>query len=197
MSVFTRISLYFSLVFTFCSCSWLGMENTYKYDPVTGGENASYSILLKIRLPAGLQRYASHGYTIAGANGKDEGMETYRGDISPTMASVDLFNEMRKNGWNLRLSLRKGDRSVALYQKDDELAILTLRKQGMLTILEIWAGSRLQDGATLSFESQKRDYVEDEPYVELPGEEYGPLDEQKTAPKKVEKWGSTLEEREL
>ncbi len=189
-----RINLYILLVLLTTSCSWLGLEPVFNNDPITGGENASSSILLGVRLPNGFQRYSSHGYISTGANGEKEGLETFRGNLSSSLAATDLYNELTSNGWQLRLFLRKGERSVSLYQKNNELAVLTIHKQGMWTVLEIWAGARLEDGARLSFE-QKKKYEEemDESYTELPGEEYGPLEK---PTRQEEKWGSGVEERE-
>lgn len=197
MSYFLRLSILMGWTFLLSACSYLGLENTFNNDPFTGGENAGSSILLDINLPSGLQRYPSHGYINTDVNGKKEGLEIFRGKVSASLASVDMFNALHAKGYELRLSLRKGDRSLALYQKNDELAILTFHRQGLLTILQIWAGSKLPDGATLNFDSAAP--VEEDPLVELPGEEYGPLEEHDTSakPGKVERWGSPLEEREL
>lgn len=194
-----RLTAFLVCALLITSCSWIGLDSPYKNDPFTGGENASYSSLLDIKLPAGLQLYSAHGFINKDSSGGKEGLEIYRGNISPALAAADLFNQLHKNGWELRLSLRKGPRSAALYQKSGRLAILTTRSQGMLIILDIWAGSRLPDGASLSFEQGGREEPEDEgeSYVELPGEEYGPLDVRKTPETKAEKWGSAIEEREL
>lgn len=191
------LPVYCLCLFLLSGCSYLGLENPFNNDPFTGGENVSMSTLLGIPIPDGFQRYPSHGYINTTANGHKEGLETFRGRTSATLVSVDLFNELHRQGWELRLSLRKGDRSVTLYQKNKEFAILTIHRQGALTILEIWKGTKLPDGGTLSIESGAK--VEEEPEVELPGEEYGPLEERKEAPAQgnVERWGSTLEEREL
>lgn len=175
-------------------CGYLGIESPFRTDPLTGGENAVSSLLLDVRLPAGLQRYPSHGFINNGVNGSREGLETFRGNISSQVAAIDLYNELHARGWEMRLNLRKGDRSVMLYEKGNDLAILTFHRQGVMTVLEIWAGQRLADGAlpgTGEVQSME------EPHVELPGEEFGPLDESSEKPGKVEQWGSTLEEREL
>lgn len=197
MPYMLRLSLFTGWIFLLSACSYLGLENPFTNDPLTGGEDASTSILLNIRLPSGLQRYPSHGYIKTDANGNKEGLEIFRGNISATLASVDLFNALHAKDFELRLSLRKGDRWLALYQKKDEFAILTFHRQGLLTILQIWAGSRLPDGATLNFAPVQP--LEDDPQVELPGEEYGPLEEHESSkrPGAVEQWGSPLEEREL
>lgn len=189
-----RLQIPVFLVFLLSGCSYIGLENPFRSDPFTGGQNAASSILLDVRLPAGLQRYPSHGFINTLADGRREGLETFRGNISQALAAVDLFNALHAKGWELRLNLQKGDRSVSLYQKDGELAILAFHKQGMLTILEIWAGNRLPDGAMLGAPGQD---MNEDAQIELPGEEYGPLEEHKDQPGTVEKWGSTLEEREL
>ena len=83
------------------------------------------------------------------------------------------------------------------------MAVLTFRSQAVLTILEIWLGERLPDGATL--EMPLVDPGVSGGGAELPGEEYGPLNEagessgggSAPAPKPgtVEQWG--VEERSL
>lgn len=182
-------------LFIFTGCAALGIDIPYQNDPLTGGIDASTSELLNINLPAGLQRYPSHGYISTNELGEKEGLETFRGNINGISANMALFNSLHQSNWQLRLSLRKGDRSIAIYEKNSRLALLAFHRQGMLTILEIWAGQRLPDGASLGI--QENIYGDAE--KSLAPEEYGPLDDSSNdeKPGVYERWGNTLEEREL
>ena len=185
-------------------CASMGLENPFSTDPLTGGVDTGTSALLNVPLPAGLQRYSSHGYTTTGAGGAREGLEMLRGRVNAGATAMELFMALKSHGWQLRLALHKEDHLLQIYEKGTEMAVLTFRGQGALTILEIWAGQRLPDGATLEMPV-------DEPGLgdggaELAGEEYGPLDGASSgggaasggssaAPGTVEQWG--VEERAL
>lgn len=184
--------------FVLSGCAWLGMDNPFNADPLTGGVDASTCRLLGVGLPAGFQLYPSHGYVENGASGQPAGLETYRGNASVAHANVAMFNSLKAAGWKLELALRKGDRAVTLYRRDSRLALVAFHRQGMLTIMEIWAGEELPPDAVLGLDAEPD---QNDGNVEMAGEEYGPLgeDEKEPAPGSVEKWGkaSTLEEREL
>lgn len=62
--------------------------------------------------------------------------------VDASQAAQSLFAAMQGQGWQLRLSLRKGDRAVYVYEKGATLAVLTFRRQTVMTILEIWSGNR-------------------------------------------------------
>lgn len=184
--------LFLSFLVIFMSgCTQLGIDNPFDKDPLTGGVDASTSRLLGVKIPAGLQVYPSHGYVETTPAGARQGLETYRGNIDGAAASLNLFNTLRQHGWELRLSLRKGDRSLALYQRDNDFAVIAFHRQGMLTIMEIWAGQKLPDG---SIPGSQESYENEESTVSLPGEEYGPIEEEKEdAPRQgtVEQWGAS------
>lgn len=154
-------------------CASLGVGAPFANDPLTGGVDTGTSALLNVPLPAGLQRYASHGYSAMNADGGREGLEVLRGRVNAGAVAMELFTALKSHGWQLRLSLRKEDRLLEVYEKDGEMAVLTFRSQAMLTILDIWLGRRLADGATLQMP------VDDAGLsgggAELVGEEYGPL----------------------
>lgn len=184
-------------------CASLGLENPFSSDPLTGGSDASTSALLNVPLPSGLQRYASHGYSAVGATGAREGLEVLRGRLNPGQAAMDLFSTLTSRGWQLRLALHKEDHLLQVYEKGTEMAVLNFRSQAMLTILEIWLGPRLPDGATLTLPVNPPPAREE--VGELAGEEYGPLGEsgasgagnsgKAPAPGTVEQWG--VQERTL
>ena len=184
-------------------CASMGLENPFANDPLTGGVDTSTSSLLNVPLPAGLQRYSSHGYTATSASGAREGLEVLRGHVNAGATAMELFSALKSHGWQLRLALHKEDHMLQVYEKGQEMAVLTFRSQAVLTILEIWAGQRLPDGATLEMPVQTEDTGESG--VELTGEEYGPLDGSESsggasgantpAPGTVEQWG--VEERAL
>lgn len=190
----TLVTLALGLLFAAATgCASLGVGSPFNNDPLTGGAAAGVSQLLDVPLPVGMERYASHGYLAYGADGSREGLETLRGNVDASQTAQSLFTALQSQGWQLRLSLRKGDRAVYVYEKGPALAVLAFRRQTVLTILEIWSGSRLPDGASLSLPGSES------PAPELPGEEYPPLDNNgaaepaaspRPAPGTTEEWGS-------
>lgn len=122
-------------------CASMGVSNPFSNDPLTGGADVTSSQLLNVPLPSGMQRYASHGYMNYGADGEREGLETLRGNVDASRAAQSMFTALQSQGWQLRLSQRKGDRSLYVYDKGNSLAVLAFRRQTVLTILEIWVGS--------------------------------------------------------
>lgn len=193
------ISLLLSCQILLCGCSWLHSQAGYRNDPFTGGINTGTSELLNVPLPAGLQRYVSHGYSSFTTNGR-EGLETLRGNINSKATALAMFNTLNSSGWQLRMSARKGERAVYLYEKNMEYALLSFHPQGLLTIIEIWAGPRLPDGATLSLPPT----LEEDNLPSIVGEEYGPMEDSQnvsggSSRGKVETWGqsSAIEEKEL
>lgn len=171
-------------------CASMGVGNPFSNDPLTGGADAASSQLLNVPLPTGMQRYASHGYMNYGADGEREGLETLRGNVAASQAAQSMFTALQSQGWQLRLSLRKGDRSLYVYDKGNSLAVLAFRRQTVLTILEIWAGSRLPDGSALSLPGGA------DSGAELSGEEYAPLGNESgqstptPPPGTTEQWGA-------
>lgn len=170
-----------------CGCAYFGLESPYTRDPLTGGINANTSQLLNIPLPPGLQSFPSHSGISRNPDGSMEGLETFRGHFSENLASQTLFNTLKLHGWQLRLALSKGDRSFCIYQNGSRLAALNFHKQGILTILEIWAGAALPDGASLTVPDQ----INHDTFGQNEAAEIPPL------PGTVETWGTPLEENEL
>lgn len=195
--------LLIAATFLLSGCASLGLENPFSSDPLTGGTDASTSSLLNVQLPDGFQRYASHGYTAVGSTGAREGLEVLRGRINAGTAAMELFSALNSRGWQLRLALHKEDHLLQVYEKGAEMAVLNFRSQAVLTILDIWLGPRLPDGATLMIPLKAP--RANESGGELPAEEYGPLGESGTsggnsgarnpAPGTVEQWG--VQERTL
>ncbi|MDR1659930.1 MAG: hypothetical protein LBR94_06260 [Desulfovibrio sp.] len=128
-------------------CSGLGIRNPFPGDPLTGGSEAATSRLLDIPIPPGMERYLSHGYQTYGAHGGREGLESLRGNVDLSGTIQSLHASLAAQGWQLRVSLRKGDRAVQIYERGDALALLNFRRQTVMTILEIWTGGRLPDGS--------------------------------------------------
>lgn len=169
----------FVLLAALSGCAGLGVQSPFGNDPLTGGTDTSTSALLNVPVPAGFQRYSSHGFSRLNASGGREGLETLRGNVDEGAAEQAMFSALRGTGWQLRLALRKGNRSIQAYSRDKELAVLVYRRQGMLTILEIWVGQRLPDGATLDLPGEDGGLNGS---AELAGEEYGPLDPASAGP---------------
>lgn len=179
-------------------CSYFGLQSPFgEKDPLTGGVDASQSGLLGVRTPSGFQIYPSHGYSAPGSSGKRKGLETWRGYVNETNASLSMFNTLKKAGWQLRSDGRMGHRSLQIYEKKGELAALTFHKQGMLTIMEIWLGPKLPNGSKLDLPSGNN--PEETP--SLAGEEFGPIEESEGAKipdRAIETWGgSGVKEKEL
>lgn len=199
----TSILALFACAVLLSGCASMGLENPFASDPFTGGVDTTTSALLNVPLPAGLQRYPSHGYSATTSGGAREGLEVLRGNVNAGACAMELFSALKSHGWQLRLALHKDGHMLEVYEKGTEMAVLTFRSQAMLTILEIWLGERLPDGATL--EMPLEDPGVSGGGAELAGEEYGPLNEAEESsgggsapaprPGTVEQWG--VEERAL
>lgn len=163
-------------------------QSLYTNDPLTGGVDSRQSALLHIPLPSGLQYYPSHSKLSGGA--RKEGLETFRGYMDEGQAASYIYKGLRNAGWQMRLRESAGGRSIYIYEKDGELAAITFQKQGMLTIVHIWAGPRLADNAQFSSSQPESG----DGLMSLPGETYAPAESQ-GQPGKVESWG--VEERDL
>ena len=137
----------FLLAYFLTGCA--SINSVYNRDPLTGGVNTGISPLLHCPVPGGMQIYPSHSYAEQGPTGVSQGLETYRGAVNATTCGIAMHNTLKQNGWQLRLSLRQGGRYLYLYAKGDERCVITLRSQGILTIMEIWLGAALPDGAEL------------------------------------------------
>ena len=197
----TRLLALLASAVLLSGCASLGLENPFASDPLTGGVDTTTSAFLNVPLPAGFQRYPSHGYSATGAGGGRQGLEVLRGNVNAGACAMEIFSALKTQGWQLRLALHKADHMLQMYEKGSEVAVLTFRSQAVLTILEIWLGERLPDGATL--EMPVEDPGVNGGGAELAGEEYGPLNGAEessggsSAPKPgtVEQWG--VEERSL
>lgn len=176
----------------FSGCADMQFSNPFTNDPLTGGQDATTSILLETPLPQGMQRYSSHGFIATGENGSPNGLETFRGNIDGNGTALAMFNALKAGGWDLRMQNRKGERAVYVYEKGGDIAALVFRRQGVLTIMEVWRGSRLENGTILGIQEME------DPLPSLAGEEYGPLQNSSPARGKAESWGDgQLEEKEL
>lgn len=157
-------------------------QGAYLNDPLTGGMDSGSSKLLNIPLPAGLQYYPSHSRLKGG--GRKEGLEVLRGHIDQGAAAASFYSHLRQAAWNLRMREDAGARAIYIYEKGDQICAIQFGAQGMLTIVQIWLGARLEDNADFPGAHSSQ-----ESWVEIPGETYGP------DTGKEEKFG--LQEREL
>lgn len=108
------------------------------------------------------------------------------GHVDQESCGKAFYNALRRAGWNLRMRENAGSRSIYIYQKDAELAAIVSQAQGMLTIVQIWAGPRLADNYSLpSANVQETWSTAPVETGSAAGEDSG----------QVEKWG--VEEREL
>ena len=185
-------SLIAVLAILLSACANMEFSNPFTSDPFTGGQDATTSILLETPVPHGVQRYSSHGFIATGENGANNGLETFRGNIDGNAAAVNLFNSLHAAGWDLRMQNRKGDRAIYVYQKGNDIAAVVFRRQGMLTIMEIWRGPGLEKGAVLD------NLEHEEPLPSIAGEQFGPLNDTPEKPGATENWGTgKVEEKEL
>ncbi len=129
-------------------CSTLEISNPFTNDPLTGGVDTGTSQLLGVSIPAGMQRFPTHGYQTTGASGA-QGLEIFRGDADMGFAAQIMYNGLKGQGWQLRMAQRKGIRSVYVYERGAAIATLTIERETVGTVLAIWVADRMPDGATL------------------------------------------------
>lgn len=176
-------------VFCLTGCTALSFRSPFANDPLTGGVNSGTSQLLTLSVPPGMQLFPSHG----GAAPEGGGLEIYRGRVPPQQVAQYMYTGLSGQGWNLRLARRKGHRALYVYQRQSSLAVLTLEHTALGSLLCIWTGESLPDGATLPNTDQPL------PLPDSPApfsEDVGVTQQAPT----VEPWGNTpdgLEERRL
>ena len=129
-------------------CSSMDISNPFSNDPLTGGVDAGKSQLLGVSIPAGMQRFPTHGYQTAGTGGA-QGLEIFRGDADMGFVAQIMFSGLQSQGWHLRMAQRKGVRGVYVYERGSTVATLTVERQTVGTVLAIWVADRMPDGATL------------------------------------------------
>lgn len=130
-------------------------QNAYLNDPFTGGVDATRSKLLNIPLPSGLQYYPSHSHITGG--GRKDGLEIWRGYIDEEAAASHIYATLKQAGWQIRMMEKAGSRSAYIYQHEKELCAIIFQKQGVLTIVQIWAGPRLEHGTSLGMSGASKE----------------------------------------
>ena len=110
--------------------------------------DAGKSQLLGVSIPAGMQRFPTHGYQTAGTGGA-QGLEIFRGDADMGFVAQIMFSGLQSQGWHLRMAQRKGVRGVYVYERGSTVATLTVERETVGTVLAIWVADRMPDGATL------------------------------------------------
>lgn len=171
------------LLLCLCGCSRLGLDQSFGANPLTGGRPAAGSRLLGISVPPGLEHYPEHGFEGSAMDGSMQGLEVFRGHISPPVAASTFFSSLKGQGWQLRQSLNKDSRALQLYENRDRLAAIVMRPQGAFTVVEIWVGPRLPDGAVLDF---RQDFGGEASVVP---EEYAPVEESSQPAEEIENFG--------
>ncbi len=169
-------------------CAEMNLKNPFTSDPLTGGIDAGTSRLLGLSVPPGMQLYPSHGL-----NAPDGGMEVFRGRADMASVAQYMHSGLQGQGWNLRLARRKDGRAVYLYERGSSVAALTLEKSAFGSLLYIWTGERLPDGAALPQDAL--------PPAGSGSDGYGASGGMDTTPQPgaVETWGDTgtVQERNL
>jgi hypothetical protein len=128
------------LVAILAGCAQLGISNPFFNDTAAPTRT---SRLLGVPLPPGMKHVGPQSNDI-------QGMEMLSGNVDASDAALSLFTALQGQGWQLRLSQRKGDRSIYAYERSGVLAVLAFRRQTVTTVLEIWTGPRLPDGSMLT-----------------------------------------------
>ena len=105
----TSILALFACAVLLSGCASMGLENPFASDPLTGGVDTTTSALLNVPLPAGLQRYPSHGYSGTTSGGGRQGLEVLRGNVNAGACAMEIFSALKSHGWQLRLALHKED----------------------------------------------------------------------------------------
>ena len=127
-------------------CSTMEISNPFTNDPLTGGVDTGKSQLLAVSIPAGMQRFPTHGYQVPGTGGT-QGLEIFRGDVDMAFAAQAMYNGLQSQGWHLRQAQRKGIRGVYVYERGSSIATLTVEREAVGTVLAIWVADRMPDGA--------------------------------------------------
>lgn len=133
-------------------CAEMGISNPFAGGApmiTNNGVEVAQSDLLGVPLPSGMRRFPSHGYRLSGLNG-GEGLEVLRGDVGGGVLMNSLHTGLSAQGWNVRSCWRKDDRLMCVYESPTRMAVIRISSQAMLSLLEIWAGSRLPDGSPLN-----------------------------------------------
>lgn len=184
-----RIGIVIILGLLLGGCASLGVTSPFGNDPLTGGVDSSTINLLQIPVPPGLQYFPSHSHV---SGNPPEGVSTYRGNADQAAAAINLYNNLKQQGWNLRMYQRFGKRAIYIYEKQNRVAACVFYRQGMLTLLDVWSGTRLADNAPLTF---RESVPVDEEWKSIAPEEYGPAESSSGQPATEERWG--MQEREL
>lgn len=112
------------------------------------GVEAARSELLDVALPQGMRRFPSHGYRAPSASG-GEGLEVLRGPQDAAFLMRSLHAALNAQGWQLRSCWRRHD-ILSVYENQTHVAVIRISSQAMLSLLEIWTGTRLPDGSPLN-----------------------------------------------
>ena len=133
-------------------CADMGISNPFGGSSpmiTNNGVEVAQSDLLGVVLPSGMRRFPSHGYRLSSLNG-GEGLEVLRGSVGGGSLMNSLHTGLSAQGWNVRSCWRKDDRIMCVYENQSRVAVIRISSQAMLSLLDIWAGSRLPDGSPLN-----------------------------------------------
>lgn len=189
------------------ACGGIRVKGPFANDPLTGGVDTASSRLLGISLPAGMQLYSSHGFMLSDSM-TPTGLEVLRGEVDTDQAAQHMHTGLQSQGWHLRMNIRKGRRLTQVYDNGQELSVLHFRPQVAFTIMEIWRGTRLENGAGNAIFTEipfggTGDTGSSDGLVDIPGETFLPLQDEpppaeRPKPGHVESWGDgPIQEREL
>lgn len=127
-------------------CADLGISNPFGSSPAV-----RQSRLLGISLPAGMELSVQHSSQTAGSDGQPQGMETLYGQADRQQVARSLYDSLQGQGWNVRMSLRKGEHTMLAFENGNRLAVIAISSQTVYScVAEIWVAEKQPDGSPLN-----------------------------------------------
>lgn len=127
-------------------CADLGISNPFGSSPAV-----RQSRLLGISLPAGMELSVQHSAQTTGSDGQPQGMETLYGQADRQQVAQSLYSSLQGLGWNVRMSLRKGEHTMLVFENGNRLAVIAISSQTVYScVAEIWVAEKQPDGSPLS-----------------------------------------------
>lgn len=146
--VFVTLSL-LTLLALSAGCAQMGISSPFASDSTPG-----QSELLGVSLPAGMERSSRHSRPA-------EGLEVATGYADANRVAQAMFTALQSAGWQLRLQQMRNGKGLFLYERGQQLALVSVDAQTVQTILYIVAGTRLPNGSTLNIAVPAESSAED------------------------------------
>lgn len=125
-------------------CADMGIENPFSSGSSDVNE-VYYDQFPDIPIPRDLSVDRKRSLVSVTHDGSKAGLVTTEGRLEMLSLTSAMIHNMSGQGWALRSSTT-GPRMIQVYEKDNRFAVLYYYEQTMSAAMEIWVGSRLQDG---------------------------------------------------